>query len=39
MGNHIGRLGGCIYALGVPWGVFHPALHEILLGREANLVP
>jgi hypothetical protein len=34
----LGRLGGCIYVLGVPWGVLHLALHEILLGREANLV-
>jgi hypothetical protein len=34
----LGLLGGCIYALGVPWGVLHLALHEILLGREANLV-
>jgi hypothetical protein len=34
----VGRLGGCIYVLGVPWGVLHLALHEILLGREANLV-
>ena len=34
----LGRLGGCIYALGEPWGVFHLALHEIFLGREANLV-
>jgi hypothetical protein len=31
----LGCLGGCIYALGVPWGVLHLALHEILLGREA----
>jgi hypothetical protein len=29
---------GCIYVLGVPWGVIHLALHEIRLGREANLV-
>jgi hypothetical protein len=34
----LGRLGGCIYVLGVSWGVLHLALHEILLGREANLV-
>jgi hypothetical protein len=34
----LGRLGGCIYVLGVLWGVLHLALHEILLGREANLV-
>jgi hypothetical protein len=34
----LGRLGGCIYVLGVPWGVLHLALHEILLGWEANLV-
>jgi hypothetical protein len=34
----LGRLGGCIYVLGVPLGVLHLALHEILLGREANLV-
>jgi hypothetical protein len=34
----LGRLGGYIYVLGVPWGVLHLALHEILLGREANLV-
>jgi hypothetical protein len=34
----LGHLGGCIYVLGVPWGVLHLALHEILLGREANLV-
>jgi hypothetical protein len=34
----LGRLGGCIYVLGVPWGVLHLALHEILFGREANLV-
>jgi hypothetical protein len=34
----LGRLGGCIYVLGVPWGVLHLALHEILLGRESNLV-
>jgi hypothetical protein len=33
----LGHLGGCIYVLGVPWGVLHLALHEILLGREANL--
>jgi hypothetical protein len=38
MGNHLGHLAGCIYVLGVPWGVLHLALHEILLGREANLV-
>jgi hypothetical protein len=38
MGNHLGHLGGCIYVLGVPWGVLHLALHEILLEREANLV-
>jgi hypothetical protein len=38
MGNHFGCLGGCIYVIGVPWGVLHLALHEILLGREANLV-
>jgi hypothetical protein len=34
----LGRLGSYIYVLGVPWGVLHLALHEILLGREANLV-
>jgi hypothetical protein len=34
----LGRLGGCICVLGVPWGVLHLALHEILLGREASLV-
>jgi hypothetical protein len=34
----LGRLWGCIYTLGVPWGVLHLALHEILFGREANLV-
>jgi hypothetical protein len=34
----LGRLGGCIYVLGVPLGVLHLALHEILLGREANFV-
>jgi hypothetical protein len=34
----LGRLGGCIYVLEVPLGVLHLALHEILLGREANLV-
>jgi hypothetical protein len=34
----LGRLGGHIYVLGVPWGVLHLALHEILLGRETNLV-
>jgi hypothetical protein len=34
----LGHLGGCIYVLGVPLGVLHLALHEILLGREANLV-
>jgi hypothetical protein len=34
----LGRLGGYIYVLGVPWGVLHLALQEILLGREANLV-
>jgi hypothetical protein len=34
----LARLGGCIYVLGVPWGVLHLALHEILLGREENLV-
>jgi hypothetical protein len=34
----LGRLGGCIYVLGVPLGVLHLALHEILLGSEANLV-
>jgi hypothetical protein len=34
----LGCLGGCIYVLGVPLGVLHLALHEILLGREANLV-
>jgi hypothetical protein len=32
------HLGGCIYVLGVPLGVLQLALHEILLGREANLV-
>jgi hypothetical protein len=37
-GHHLGGLGGCIYAIGVAWGVLHLALHEILLGREANLV-
>ena len=31
-------LGGCIYALGEPWGVFHLALYEIYFGREANSV-
>jgi hypothetical protein len=34
----LGLLGGCIYVLGVPWGMLHLDLHEILLGREANLV-
>jgi hypothetical protein len=34
----LGRLGCFIYVLRVPWGVLHLALHEILLGREANLV-
>jgi hypothetical protein len=34
----LGRLEGCIYVLGVLWGVLHLALHEILFGREANLV-
>jgi hypothetical protein len=34
----LGRLGGCIYTLGEPWGVLHLALHEIFLGREGNLV-
>jgi hypothetical protein len=34
----LGRLEGCVYVLGVPWGVLHLALHKILLGREANLV-
>jgi hypothetical protein len=34
----LGCLEGCIYVLGVPWGMLHLALHEILLGREANLV-
>jgi hypothetical protein len=34
----LGSLGGCIYVLGVPWGMLHLPLHEILLGREANLV-
>jgi uncharacterized protein involved in response to NO len=34
----LGHLGGFIYVLGVPCGVLHLALHEILLGREANLV-
>jgi hypothetical protein len=34
----LGCLGGCIYVLGVPCGVLHLALHEIRLGREANLV-
>jgi hypothetical protein len=34
----LGRLGGCIYTLGEPWGVLHLALHGIILGREANLV-
>jgi hypothetical protein len=34
----LGRLGGCIYVLVVPWGVLHLSLHEIRLGREANLV-
>jgi hypothetical protein len=34
----LGRPRGCIYALGVPWGVLHLALHEIFLGREGNLV-
>jgi hypothetical protein len=34
----LGRLEGCIYVLGVPLGVLHLALHEILLRREANLV-
>jgi hypothetical protein len=38
MGNHLRAPRGCIYALGVPWGMPHLALHEILLGREANLV-
>jgi hypothetical protein len=38
MGHHLWGLGGCIYAIGVPWGMLHLALHEILLGREANLV-
>jgi hypothetical protein len=37
-GNHLGAPRGCIYVLGVPLGVLHLALHEILLGREANLV-
>jgi hypothetical protein len=34
----LGCTRGCIYALGEPWGVLHLALHEIFLGREANLV-
>jgi hypothetical protein len=34
----LGHQRGCIYVLGVPLGVIHLALHEILLGREANLV-
>jgi hypothetical protein len=38
MGNHLGAPRGCTYVLGVPWGMLHLALHEILLGREANLV-
>jgi hypothetical protein len=29
---------GCIYAFGESWGMLHLALHEIYLGREANLV-
>jgi hypothetical protein len=36
--NILGHLGVYIYTLGVHWGVLHLALHEILLGREANLV-
>jgi hypothetical protein len=31
-------LRGCIYAFWESWGVLNLALHEILLGREANLV-
>jgi hypothetical protein len=38
MGDHLGAPRGCIYVLGVPLGVLHLALDEILLGREANLV-
>jgi hypothetical protein len=34
----LGCLGGCIYTIGEPWGVLHFALHEIFLGRQANLV-
>jgi hypothetical protein len=34
----LGCLGGCMYVLGVPLGMLHLALHETLLGREANLV-
>jgi hypothetical protein len=34
----LGLLVGSIYVLRVSWGVLHVALHEILLGREANLV-
>jgi hypothetical protein len=32
------HLGVCIYTLGESWGVLHLTLHEIFLGREANLV-
>jgi hypothetical protein len=34
----LGRLGVCIYTLGESWGVLQLTLHEIFLGREANLV-
>jgi hypothetical protein len=30
----LGRLRGCIYALGEAWGVLHLAVHEIFLGRD-----
>jgi hypothetical protein len=34
----LGRLAVCIYTLGEPWGMLHLTLHEIFIGREANLV-
>jgi hypothetical protein len=34
----LGAQGGCIYALGEPWGALYLPFHEIFLEREANLV-
>jgi hypothetical protein len=38
MGNHLEAPRRLYLVLGVPWGMLYLALHEILFGREANLV-